>query len=197
MLTVGTPLLLQAELLGLFMMLYLLLVYVGVPLGLLVLFFRSRHVPRVLKQVGAGLLGLLLAVAGIMALGPWWRSKRPPEPQYQPVRLTVQQLGLLPYPLGTGKIEVARYDSVRLLIVSGIMPDGNVLRASFSADARLAQRDTTNRVAVAIQDRAAPQAVGQSSYQAADKLVNGHFWCVLPTGDSLRCAFGPTLVVVQ
>ncbi|AMR28199.1 hypothetical protein A0257_14630 [Hymenobacter psoromatis] len=71
MLTAGAPLLLQAELLGILMLLYLLLVYVGLPLGLLVLFFRSNHVPRVLKQVGAGALGLLLIVAGLIALVPW------------------------------------------------------------------------------------------------------------------------------
>lgn len=73
-----------------------------------------------------------------------------------PIRLTVQQPGLRPYPLGRGRIEVSPLDSTQRLVVSGDLPDGQRLRARFTRTRGALARFETDVVAVSTEEGAAP-----------------------------------------
>ena len=124
----------------LLLVLFVLAVYVGAPLALLWAFFRSGWIPRGLKPVVGWTLGVLLALyAGFVYKHRQIHRQETEQARHQhqhqphPVRLTVQQPGLLPYPLGWGNIEQACYGPTRRLVVTGVLPDGSLLRARFAA----------------------------------------------------------------
>lgn len=171
---------------------------VGAPLAVLRLFFRSEWAPQWLKNlVGAVLSAGLLVVVGVA--GWSWQAgharrqdaRRPTPP---PVRLTVRQPGLLPYSLGRGGIEQARFDTVRVLVVSGDMPDGRKLRARFAAGSGAARPNDINLVAVSAEDELVPNATGRAVYAPDSQTVRGEFRCVLPSGKRLAVSFPLTPV---
>jgi hypothetical protein len=167
--------------------------YIGLPLLVLWGFFRSNWAPKTLKIV----VGSILAVLVLLVLGRLQMLNQPHSEQAallpsQPILLTVTQPGLLPYPLGSGKIEQVRYDTLHLLVVSGILPDGNLLRASFHPHATLSED-----IVVTAQRQMATQATGSFHYQSDSAFVTGKFDCVLPSGKALHCSFARTGVKLQ
>ena len=135
----------------------------------------------------AGLLALLAGRILYYASQPV-RPVAVPSPGPQPLRLTLRQPGLLPYPLGSAQVDRARYDSVCSLTLSGTLPRGETLRVLFRASA-LARPHTTNLVEVWAGGRLATHAFGHSAYQRATNTVTGQFSCLLPSGQPLRGAF--------
>jgi hypothetical protein len=177
---------------------FMLVRYVGIPLALLVAFFRSEWAPRSLKNIVAAVLSVLLLLWGAyLYLDKRHRRAVASRPRPQPVRLTVRQPGLLPYPLGRGGIEQARYDTVRLLVVSGDLPTGSQLRARFVAGPGFYTPNETNRVAVSTDEGDASQATGRTIYEPRTRSVTGEFRCVLPSGQRLSVSFPPTPVVLR
>lgn len=110
------------------------------------------------------------------------------------IRLTVHQPGLRPYPLGQGRIEAPRHDTAQLLMVLGDLPDGQRLRARFTAPGGASSRFETNAVAVSTDEGAATQAMGHSFYAPDSQTVHGKFRCVLYSGKPLSISFPPTPV---
>ncbi|MFC6226069.1 hypothetical protein ACFP2F_22695 [Hymenobacter artigasi] len=110
------------------------------------------------------------------------------------IRLTVQQPGLRPYPLGRGRIEVSPHDSTQRLVISGDLPDGQRLRARFTAARGTFSLVETDVVAVSTEEGAATQASGHSFYAPDAQTVQGEFRCVLPSGEPLSVTFLPTPV---
>lgn len=155
--------------------------------------------PRSLKNVvGIGLGALLCAWGGARYLAQrQHQDEAAARPHGPSVRLTVQQPGLLPYPLGRGSIEEARYDSARRLVVSGDLPTGQRLRARFRASAGFTSPNETNVVAVSIDDGQFTQAMGRSIYQPDSQTVRGYLRCVLPAGQQILLSFPPTSVALH
>jgi hypothetical protein len=182
--------------------------YVLLPAVVLRVFFRSDWVPPALKVVVGWALGVAaLLLAGLVGWSGHVRDQARTRTDHQaareagllPVRLTAQQPGLRPYPLGRGHIEeAARHDSTHLLVVSGDMPDGQRLRARFVAARRgAAPRFEANAVAVDTDAGTAAQATGHSVYAPDSQTVSGWFRCVLPSGRRLFVSFPPTSVVLR
>ncbi|AII53835.1 hypothetical protein [Hymenobacter sp. APR13] len=171
--------------------------YVLIPWGLLRAFFRSEWAPPVLKQVvGWALGGLVLLVVGFLGWS-WHRQGQARqaallERQRPPIRLTAHQPGLLPFPLGRGRIEEARYNQAPLLVISGDLVVEGRLRAWFTASPGLKFPNQTNTVRVRTDQGDALQATGQSVYDPDSRTVSGSFHCVLPSGKQLTISFPPT-----
>ena len=175
--------------------------YVLIPGVLLRAFFRSEWAPRGLKEVVGWTLGVftLLVLGG---LGWSWhrqeqaqtvtRQQAALEARMPFIRLTVQQPGLRPYPLGRGRIEVSPHDSTQRLVVSGDLPDGQRLRARFTTTPGTLSLFETDVVAVSTEEGAATQARGHSFYAPDSQTVRGAFQCVLRSGRRLLVSFPPT-----
>lgn len=65
-----------------------------------------------------------------------------------PIRLTLQQYGLWPYPLGWERIEELQNDLAQLVVVSGDLPDGQRLLARFTTTRGASAPFESNVVAV-------------------------------------------------
>jgi hypothetical protein len=117
--------------------------------------------------------------------------------QLQPVRLTVQQPGLLPFLLGLGTIESARFDSVRQLVVSGDLSVAGRLQARFAASPGYLPRNGVDLVTARVGAEMATQATGHAVYDPDTRMVSGSFHCVLPSGKQFSCSFPPTPVVLH
>lgn len=181
----------------LLILLYVFVLYAGIPAVLLWGFFRSDWVPRSFKNIGGAVLGVLVCLGGgYLYLAGRTRHEAADRPHFPPVRLTATQPGLLPYPLGRGSIEQARYDTVRLLVITGDLPGGSLLRARLTAGPGFASPNKTNVVAVTTDDGNATQATGRSVYEPNTRTVRGTFRCVLPSGKRLSVSFPPTPVVL-
>ncbi|UOQ70384.1 hypothetical protein [Hymenobacter cellulosilyticus] len=196
----------EAILLLLFLLLALLFVvalglvqYVIIPWALLRAFFRSDWAPQGLKDVVAWTLGIFgFLVIGFLGWNWYrqWQDRQATAAQsrWPPVRLTAQQPGLLPYPLGRGRIEAAHYTTAPLLIVSGDLVVEGRLRASFTASPGIKFANETDLVQVSTDKGEATQATGRSFYDPLSHRVSGSFHCVLPSGRPLSISFPPTPV---
>lgn len=204
MILISSPLLLYGGGIILLLVYFVLalIFFVGLPSLILWHFFHSTRIPRKLKDIIGAILGALLLLGIIgggglylfnrqLRLAEEWRERA------QPIRLTIQQPGLLPYPLGMGGIEQARYDTVRLLVVSGVLPDGRLLRARLEASTGYSTPNETNVVTVTIKGKAAMQATGRSVYDPGSQTVSGEFQCVLPSRKRITCSFLPTPVMLH
>lgn len=188
-------------LLALFVVAFWLVQYVLIPVVVLRSFFRSAWAPEGLKEVVGWTLGVftLLVIGG---LGwSWHRQEQDQTAARQQeaavarmpfIRLTVQQPGLRPYPLGRGRIEVSPHDSTQQLVVSGDLPDGQRLRARFTATRGTLSLFETDVVAVSTDDGPATQAGGHSCYAPDSQTVRGVFRCVLRSGKRLYVSFPAT-----
>ena len=174
-----------------------LMYYAVLPAALLRLFFRSAWVPQGLKTV----VGWTLGVLALLLMGAYsWSGHRQGQAQQTaetqrhlpPVQLTAQQPGLLPFRLGRGHIEEARYDTARRLVVSGDMSVGGRVRACFTASPGFAAPHETNMVTVTTEEGPATQATGRSVFDPGGRTVSGSFRCVLPSGRPLAVSFPPT-----
>ena len=192
-------LLLQAALAGLLAFAYVFVAWVVLPLFALAVFFRSKHVPQAFKLAVGSLLGLGVALVLVLGGVIYYAPSVPGAPQQfptpRPLLLTLRQPHLLPYPLGTGQLEQARYDSICSLHLSGLLPRGERLRVHFEASP-LASPLTTDLVEVWVDGQLATQASGQSVYHRATNSVSGKFSCVLPTGQPLSGSFRQTAFVL-
>ncbi|NKI91591.1 hypothetical protein HBN54_004211 [Hymenobacter sp. 1B] len=179
--------------------------YVLLPGVVLRQFFRSERVPQGLKEV----VGWTLSVLTLLLLGGYgWsqhlqqkarsltRQQAAQVAHMPPIRLTVQQPGLLPYPLGRGRIEAYRQGPTPLLVVSGDLPDGQRLRARFTATRGVGTSFETDTVAVSTDEGTPTQAVGHSIYTPATQTVQGEFRCVLSSSKRLLISFPATPVAV-
>jgi hypothetical protein len=182
----------------LLILLLFLLAYASIPTFLLWLFFRTEGVPRALKNVVGIALAVLCAWGGYRYVDHRKdQDQAASHPHWPAVRLTVQQAGLLPYSLGRGSIEEARYDSVRRLVVSGDLPTGQRLQARFRTSPGFTSPNETNVVDVNLDKGQPIQAIGFSAYEPDSQKVSGHVQCVLPSGKQLLLSFPPTSVAVQ
>jgi energy-coupling factor transporter transmembrane protein EcfT len=190
-------------LLVLFVAAFWLVQYILIPGVLLRAFFGSEWAPKGLKEV----VGWTLGVFTLLVLGglgwSWHRQEQVQTAARQQeaavarmpfIRLTVQQPGLRPYPLGRGRIEVSPHDSTQRLVVSGDLPDGQRLRARFTATRGTLSLFETDVVVVSTDKGMATQAVGHSCYAPDSQTVHGAFRCVLRSGKSLSVSFPPTPV---
>jgi hypothetical protein len=192
-----SSLLLQVPLLTFVVVFYMLALYVGVPAYWLGRLLRRRAsiALKVAATFALGALGLWTAGRGLNAWQPGQEMARRSPPQ--PVRLTVQQPGLLPYPLGRGTIEHIGYGTGRCVVVSGDLPDGRRLQARLEARPSFPTPFATDSVTVTVEDGEPVPATGRSVYRPVAGTVTGEFQCVLPSGQRLVCSFSPTRVVVQ
>ncbi|MCB2376825.1 hypothetical protein LGH70_04490 [Hymenobacter sp. BT635] len=176
--------------------------YVLIPWGLLRAFFRSEWAPQVLKDAVAWTLGILvLLLVGFLGWN-WhrqWQARQlaAAQQRWPHVFLTAQQPGFLPFPLGRGRIEQARYDQAPLLVVAGDLVVEGRLRAYFTASPGLKFLHETNIVRVSTEKGDATQATGQSVYDPGSRTVSGSFHCVLPSGKQLSISFPSTPITVQ
>lgn len=171
--------------------------FVVIPWGLLRAFFRSDWVPVVLKQVVAWTLGTLALLLFGFLSGSWYRQWQvrqaaAVERHLPPIRLTAHQPGFRPFPLGRGRIEVARYTQDPLLVVSGDLVVEGRLRAYFTASPGMKFLNETNTVRVSTEKGEATQATGQSVYDPGSRTVSGSLRCVLPSGKPLSITFPST-----
>lgn len=177
--------------------------YALIPGVLLRAFFRSEWAPRGLKEVVGWTLGVfaLLCMGGV-----GWsyylhernqhlaRQHEAALAQMSPVRLTARQPGLLPFPLGQGRIEEFRYNTTHRLVVAGDLSVEGRLRASFAAHPGFAAPNETNTVTVTTDAGDATQATGRWVYNPRSRTVSGVFRCILPSGKPLSVSFPPTPV---
>ena len=191
-------LLLYGQAAGLLALLYVFGAWVVLPVAVIWAFFRSAWAPQALKAAVGAVLGVaVLLVVGLVVLAV--RHAREPADHYppQPVRLTVRQAGLLPYPLGRGNIEQARFDTTRRLVVTGDLPTGRQLRAQLEPSPGFATPFETTTATVTAANENATQATGHATYDPSARTVTGSFQCVLPSGQRLLVSFPPTPVVLQ
>ncbi|RSK47485.1 hypothetical protein [Hymenobacter rigui] len=171
--------------------------FVVIPWGLLRAFFHSDWIPPVVKQVVAWTVGILVLLLFGFLSWSWYRQWQvrqtaAVERYLPPIRLTAHQPGLLPFPLGRGRIEVARYTQDPLLVVSGDLVVEGRLRAYFTASPGLKFLNETNTVRVSTEQGDATQATGRSVYDPGSRTVSGSLRCVLPSGKPLSVTFSST-----
>lgn len=173
--------------------------YVLIPWGLLRAFFRSDWAPQALKHGVAWTLRVLVLLLIGFVSWSWyqhWQARQQASAQrhWPPIRLTAQQPGVLPFPLGRGRIEFARWGAAPQLIVSGDLAVEGRLRATFTASSDLGSYYKTNRVQVSTEKEWVRQATGQTVYDPGSRRVSGSLHCVLASGKYLSISFPPTPV---
>ncbi|QNE39576.1 hypothetical protein F1C16_08450 [Hymenobacter sp. NBH84] len=172
--------------------------FVVLPWVILKAFFWSDWAPQALKNVVCWALGAILLVF-FVSLGWNWHLRQEVEAErhWPPVRLTVQQPGLLAFPLGRGRIEQVHYGKEPVLVVSGDLAVEGRLRAYFTASTGSVSRNETNTVKVSTEKEDATQATGRSVYDPSSRTVSGSFSFVLPSGKRLSISFPPTPIVAH
>jgi hypothetical protein len=186
----------------LFIVLLGLLQYVILPWAVLRAFFRSEWAPQALKDIVGWTLGVLMLLC-VGFLGWSWHRQAQARQQVEvqrrwpPIHLTVQQPGLLPYPLGRGRIEQARYPPAPVLVVAGDLVVEGRLRAWFTAGPGVTSPNEANIVRVSTEKGDATHATGRAVFDPRTRTVSGSFHCVLPAGKQVFISFPSTPTAVE